>query len=719
MTIQQKIWSIPFITILIFSIGMAVVYKSASHTYDLLQRTGVVHYPFLHQVQVLSDNLGVIQNSFLDALDSSSELGINRARLTANDFRKTAVAIAAIDGKSEVSQKIMLQFNSYFAAAESAATIIMGLKKGNGVADMEHMVIAMNHLTNTLQREHLEATKLFENSLDESKSNVQQMLWASLISVFFVLLGLAITSYQLITSILSSLNSLRAGAQKITQGDFDVRIPARGNDELTLVIQSFNSMGEELQSATTKRILYENQLKALNLELEGRVLARTAELGVALEEAKKANAAVSYMADHDSLTGLLSRRRFQEEYERWVKYAARHERSMALMFIDLDKFKDINDTYGHLGGDVYLQGVADLLKKTLRSTDYVGRWGGDEFAALLPEATSAAACEVAVKLVDIFNSTPITVGGRTLYASASIGIAVLPEHTQDIGDLTAFADAAMYKAKDAGRGCFRLYSASEHEVQHLGEHARWAGRIRRALESDQFVLFYQPILDLKSGEVTDYEALLRMEDHGGKFISPGLFLASAERFDLSVAIDRMVIRKVVNKISLLSLDNMRPHISLNLSTQFLDDSGMVDYIRNLIAEFEIPPGSLHIEISEAIILQNMSRVCNLSADIKKLGCRLILDDIGVGFSSFHYLAPLSIQSIKIRGDLIQNLHVANNYDYIAALCKTCHELDIQVVAKSVENLTLLDSLRKLGVDYAQGFAVGSPLETLCIHDEEE
>jgi diguanylate cyclase (GGDEF)-like protein len=172
----------------------------------------------------------------------------------------------------------------------------------------------------------------------------------------------------------------------------------------------------------------------------------------------------------------LSRRRFQEEFERWGKYALRYERPMALMFLDLDKFKTINDTYGHLGGDEYLLAVAEVLKKTLRSTDYVGRWGGDEFAALLPETTSAAACEVAAKLIRIFATTPITVVGQSLFASASIGLAVLPEHTLDINELTAFADAAMYKAKNVGRGCFSLYSASAQEVQHLGEHARWAGR---------------------------------------------------------------------------------------------------------------------------------------------------------------------------------------------------------------------------------------------------
>ena len=245
---------------------------------------------------------------------------------------------------------------------------------------------------------------------------------------------------------------------------------------------------------------------------------------------------------------------------------------------------------------------------------------------------------------------------------------------------------------------------------------RWAGRIRRALETDQFVLFYQPLLNLVSREMIEYEALLRMEDQQGEFISPSLFLASAERFDLSIAIDRMVIKKAVYKIASLKTRKNELRLSLNLSTQSLDDSGMVEYIRGLIKEFDINPGNLSIEISETVILQNMERVCNLSAEFTKLGCRLILDDIGVGFSSFHYLAPLSIRSIKIRGDLIRNLHIANNYDYVSALCKTCHELNIEIVAKFVEDLSLLDTLHTLGVDYAQGFAVGRPLESTDTFD---
>ena len=173
-----------------------------------------------------------------------------------------------------------------------------------------------------------------------------------------------------------------------------------------------------------------------------------------------------------------------------------------------------------------------------------------------------------------------------------------------------------------------------------------------------------------------------------------------------------MIKKAVHKIAMLKTQSRQLCLSLNVSTQYLDDSAMVEYVRALIKEYNIDPQNLSIEVSESIILQNMNRICNLSAEIAKLGCHLILDDIGVGFSAFHYLAPLSIRSIKIQGELIRNLHIANNYDYVVELCKNCHELKIDVVAKFVEDLSLLDKLRTMGIDYAQGFAVGRPLESL-------
>jgi methyl-accepting chemotaxis protein len=317
MTIKQKIWSIPLITILIFSIGIALVYKSSTYTYDLLQRTEVVHYPYLNQIQTLSAELADIQKAFLDALDANRETGIIRARSNAVEFRQKALDMANIEGKKEISEEILKQFNDYLAAADNAASVLIGIKKGDGVGETGQMIVALNKLTQILHREHLAATLEFEQSLNESRTNVQKMLWVSLLSVFFVLLGLVFVSYRLISSILGSLDHLRTGVSKIAQGDFATRIPERGKDELTQVIQSFNSMSDELQVAIEKRIRYQEELETFNVELENRVISRTAELVLALEEAQKANAAVVYMADHDNLTGLLSRRRFQEEFERW------------------------------------------------------------------------------------------------------------------------------------------------------------------------------------------------------------------------------------------------------------------------------------------------------------------------------------------------------------------------------------------------------------------
>lgn len=714
MTIKQKIWSIPLLSIFIFTIGISITYKLASDTYSLLLKTDTIHYPYLRSIQSLSANLRGIQESLVDAIDINGGVGISLARQRASDFRNVGVTIAALEGKAAISQKIFEQFNDYFTPAESAASIMMGAKPGAVAPEFDRMIVALNKLTATLQEEERTATASFSASLDNSRKNLQRMLWVSLLSAIILVIGLAYTSRILIRSILSNLEYLREGANKISQGNFTVRIPEHGQDELTLVIRSFNSMGGELQTAIEKRVHYENQLETLNRDLENRVLTRTNQLKAALEEANKANATVAHLANHDTLTGLLNRRRFQEELERWGKYALRYKRPITLMFIDLDKFKNINDTYGHLGGDEYLLAFTHLLKNTLRSTDYLGRWGSDEFAALLPETDTAAACEVANKLPKIFNTVPISVAGQTIYASASIGIAVMPEHTADTNELTSFADAAMYKAKEAGRGGFCVYSASEQEVKRLGEQAHWAGRIRRALETDQFILLYQPLLHLKSGETLEYEALLRMEDVEGQYINPGLFLESAHRYDLSVSIDRMVIRKTAHKIAMHKSRKHQLRLSLNLSSQSLDDTNIVQYIKDAINEFEIDPEDLAIEISETDILQNINHGRNLCSDIAQLGCRLVLDDIGVGFSSFNYLAPLSVNSIKIRSDLTHNLHHASTLDYITRLCDRAHELNIEVVAKFVEDYSLLGKLREIGVDYAQGFAVGRPMESLDV-----
>jgi diguanylate cyclase (GGDEF)-like protein len=454
----------------------------------------------------------------------------------------------------------------------------------------------------------------------------------------------------------------------------------------------------------------QDRLLHFSESLEQQVVEKTESLRRALEEAKRANETIAHMAEHDALTGLLNRRRFQKELEKWSQHALRYQRSGALIFIDLDEFKFVNDTYGHTAGDRYLSGISELLTKTMRTTDTIARWGGDEFAILIPETPREAAIEVANKLLQSFNETSLDVGGHQLRPSASIGMALFPEHGTDLDELVMYADAAMYEAKAAGRNRWRLYSASSQEMERIQEHIQWEGRLRRALENDQFLLFYQPVLRLSDHVTPGYEALLRMEDRDGKLISPGLFLESAERFGLSVPIDYMVIRKATRKIAILSSYDI--WISLNLSRASLDDAGLFDHIEAAVTENALRPGQLHIEITEAAAMEYLNQVQTLIMKLKSIGCRVVLDDFGHGPANL-YLRQLPVDMVKINGDLIRSLSThENNRALVKNITEVAHEKGIQVTAKHVEDEALVEILRDLGVDYAQGFAIGRPVEAI-------
>lgn len=461
-------------------------------------------------------------------------------------------------------------------------------------------------------------------------------------------------------------------------------------------------------------------LQAVATSLEEQVAHKTESLRRALEEANRANETIAHMAEHDTLTGLLNRRRFQKELDRWTLYGARFQRPISVLFIDLDQFKTVNDAFGHAAGDHYLAEVGKILAQCTRATDIVARWGGDEFAALLPETGRQGAIEVAEKLIRAAAAKRITLNEQTLTPSFSIGIALFPDHGSQFGDLIMLADAAMYQAKHRGSGLWQLYSASQEEMQLVQEHGRWERRIRKALENDQFILFYQPLLDLRSGKTSGYEALLRMEDPDGQLISPGLFLESAERFGLAIPIDRMVIRKAIRKVRLLATDGLQ--ISLNLSQQALQDEGLADYIAEMMQEKQFSGGRLGIEITEAVALQNLHATRELSVRLKDLGITVILDDFSMGAASLRYLGEVPIALVKLDGALARSLKddaSTTNKILITNLVRLAHDSGIEIAAKHIEDPDLLSVLAKLGVDYAQGFAVGRPMESIeQIHEIE-
>lgn len=447
--------------------------------------------------------------------------------------------------------------------------------------------------------------------------------------------------------------------------------------------------------------------------LEQQVQDKTESLRTALDESRKANELISHMADHDALTGLLNRRRFQDALDSWMKYAARYNRSGTMLFIDLDKFKYINDSYGHEAGDHYLTATSTLLSRTLRTTDMVARWGGDEFVAFLPETAGPQAQHVANKVLSAFAQATFAFDGASFQPSISIGVASVPEHTRDTHELVVCADAAMYEAKKAGRGCWRSYGGSAPEIQHVQAHLQWEARIRRALNNDQFLLLYQPLLNLQTGQTDGYEALLRMEDCEGRLISPGQFLESAERANLSTVIDLMVIRKALRRVTPLEKSSQGVWVSVNLSSKTVQDKNLASQIETVLQEHPGQNGKLRFEVSEMTTLQNLGKVRDIAAQIKAAGCSLILDDFGLGSTSMHYLEGLSVDMVKIHPSLIRGLaDKPKTQRFVKNLTDMLHGFHLHVAAKSVEDPQSLDLLRTLGIDYAQGFAIGRPLESI-------
>jgi len=264
-------------------------------------------------------------------------------------------------------------------------------------------------------------------------------------------------SKGLVTNIKNEVIKMDVSEQTLTLLR-NVAILGKSGGEV-MILEAFVDLSDRV-AAEEERLQHEKHLEQLNLELEGKVAARTSELGEALDRAHKANANSAYLAAHDELTGLINRRRFQEEIDRWGMHYLRYKHPGLLMFIDLDNFKSINDRYGHKAGDDYLVSVSAILKQVFRSTDFVGRWGGDEFIALLPETSIESSQVIANKLINNFREIALSVAGRSMHASVSIGIAAMPDHTENISELMEFADTAMFKAKESGRGSFCIFKPS-------------------------------------------------------------------------------------------------------------------------------------------------------------------------------------------------------------------------------------------------------------------
>jgi diguanylate cyclase (GGDEF)-like protein/PAS domain S-box-containing protein len=433
-------------------------------------------------------------------------------------------------------------------------------------------------------------------------------------------------------------------------------------------------------------------------------------VGLDMTEKKAAEKRIVWMAEHDPLTDLCNRRKFTDEFEKSLQTAIRYQHENALLFLDLDQFKDINDTSGHKAGDDLLKAVAKTLIKVTRFTDLVARLGGDEFAILLPEIDSNGAKILAKKILHELSLIDLSYGTVKHKVSSSIGIVHFPIHDASIQELLGFADLAMYKAKSSGKGTYHTFSANDQTQEQLETRVFWKHQIEEALENNNFILNFQPILEIETNTIRHYEVLVRMRDaNSGEIRMPGKFIQIAEESGLIHNIDHYVLRHAMIKLASLQEQGIDATFAINLSGAVVDDPVVLPLIKQLIKKHKVNPEKLIFEVTETSAVSNLQQAKKLMEAIKVLGCRFSLDDFGVGFSSFNYMRELPVDIIKIDGIFIKDLDKnADDQLFVKALVDVAKGLGKKTIAEFVETKEILVLLQKYGVDYAQGYYIGRP-----------
>jgi diguanylate cyclase (GGDEF)-like protein/PAS domain S-box-containing protein len=455
---------------------------------------------------------------------------------------------------------------------------------------------------------------------------------------------------------------------------------------------------------------------------------------------RKLSKQLSWNASHDMLTGLINRREFEAQIAHALHSAKEEDHVHALLYMDLDQFKIVNDTCGHSAGDLLLQLLAKMLQTEMRDSDILARLGGDELGVLLPHCPPDQALLVADVIRQSVKNFRFVWDSHTFELGVSIGVVEINHHSKSMTELLIAADQACYLAKERGRNRVHLYQESDQRLARRQGEMQWVSRLNEAFEHQYFRLYAQPIVGLgPRGEVHD-EVLIRIQPGQGELILPGAFIPAAERYDMMAAIDRWVIRAVCRHVRSVregtaaadtaadtggaqapgaaapaAPDTCHGQYSINLSGTSLGDEGLHDYILEQFAEHGIVPDQICFEITETAVIANLVKAQDFMTRLKALGCRFSLDDFGSGLSSFAYLKALPVDFLKIDGVFIRDIATNDvNRAMVKAINEVGHVMGICTVAEYVEDDNTLAVVRELGVDYAQGYAVGQ-LRPLHIH----
>lgn len=430
-------------------------------------------------------------------------------------------------------------------------------------------------------------------------------------------------------------------------------------------------------------------------------------------ESHQLTQALSWQATHDSLTNLLNRKAFENHVAEAVLRARQETLKSVLCYIDLDQFKVINDTCGHLAGDELLRQLATHLQQRVRSTDVLARLGGDEFGLLFDNCSLEQAEAVAESLRQLVNSHRFTWQGKTFTVGISMGLVAIDETTPNLPSIMSAADAACYAAKARGRNCIHIYQLDDLQLADQRGERQWIARLNHALEDERFCLYLQEISPLRQEqEKMLAEVLLRLIDEQGNLVSPGAFLPGAERYGLMPAIDRWVVEQFFSYCDRADTTEIATNnilYTINLSGASLNSDRFCQFLHERLTQYPLLAPFICFEITETVAIANLSRVVSVIEDLKQLGCSFALDDFGSGMSSLVYLKTLPVDYLKIDGSFVRNI-TKNRIDraMVESCSRIAHVMDLKTIAEFVEDEAAIEDLRSLGVDYAQGFAVAKP-----------
>lgn len=430
-----------------------------------------------------------------------------------------------------------------------------------------------------------------------------------------------------------------------------------------------------------------------------------------------------YQASHDELTGLPNRREFEQQVTSAIAECQEQAASHAVLYLDLDQFKLINDSCGHAAGDELLRQLAKLLQEHVRRADVVARLGGDEFGVLMKQCSVADAMRIAGSLRRAVESYRFHWTGKTMSVGASIGVVPLDKESGTLAQVLAAADSACFGAKDAGRNRIHLYSEADADIARRNQEMRIAVRLGDAVEQNRFRLYCQPIAPIASGEHrgAHWEFLVRMQYPEEDLILPGTFLPAAERYGMIARIDRWVVNEALTWLE-GRCANAHPDsmFFINLSGLSISEPAFMHFLSDALANTTFPTSAICFEITETAAISNLVQTVDFVRNLKELGCRFALDDFGSGLSSFAYLKSLPVDYIKIDGQFVQDMaHEPVSAVMVRSINEVAQMMGKQTVAEFVENDITLSILRDIGVDFYQGHFLGYPKpieELLCLQE---